>query len=185
MIMIMFEHWQSVFANIPPLSLAKGAHLFLRGDRVTALHLVRTGKIKLIRTLSDGAVLTLHEASEGAVVAEASLFSDHYHCDAVVTEDATIASLPRNTVFEALESQAVSLPALQAALAQVQELRARVEVLRLRRTSERLDAYLHLKGPPERGHWVDVADWIGVTPPALYRELAKRRSTPQRPALKT
>ena len=55
---------------------------------------------------------------------------------------------------------------------------ARLSLLpsRLRKVSDRLDAYLELYAPPDAGGWVHVADWIGVSPPALYRELAKRRA---------
>ncbi|WP_051927686.1 hypothetical protein [Ruegeria halocynthiae] len=55
-------------------------------------------------------------------------------------------------------------------------MRTRIEIMRLRKVTDRLDAYLELYGPPEEGEWVRVADWIGVTHPALYRELAKRRA---------
>ncbi|MEL6606174.1 MAG: Crp/Fnr family transcriptional regulator, partial [Cyanobacteria bacterium J06614_10] len=58
---------------------------------------------------------------------------------------------------------------------ELQTLRTRIEIMRMRKVSDRLDAYLELYGPPEAGGWVRVADWIGVTPPALYRELGKRR----------
>jgi hypothetical protein len=45
----------------------------------------------------------------------------------------------------------------------------------MRRVSDRLDAWLELHGEPEKGEWIRVADQIGVSPPALYRELARRR----------
>ena len=57
----------------------------------------------------------------------------------------------------------------------MQALRTRVEVMRLKTLRERLDAYLELFGLPPKGSWIVVADWIGVTPEALYREMAKRR----------
>lgn len=177
MIKVMLDHWASLFENAATTRLAKGSSVFHRNDEVQSMHFIQSGTVTLTRFLRDGTQLTLHEASTGHLLAEASLFSENYHCDAVATGEVSLAVLPRRTVIDTLELNATSLPALERAFKQVQDLRARVEVLRLRRTSERLDAYLELKGAPEAGPWVDVAQWIGVTPPALYRELARRRGT--------
>lgn len=176
MIAIMYEHWHELFSELPSAELPIGSHLFLRGDRVRSLHLVRSGKVKLTRVLQNGTELTLHSACDGQVLAEASLFSDTYHCDAIVSEAALVATLPKKRVLEALHGSALSMWALRQVFGQVQDLRSRIEILRLRRIADRLDAYIELKGEPMRGSWAEAADWIGVTPPALYRELAKRRA---------
>ena len=57
-----------------------------------------------------------------------------------------------------------------------QRLRSQLEILRLKRVAELLDAWLALNAPPAKGGWIDVAHTIGVSPPALYRELARRRA---------
>jgi len=176
MIVIMYEHWIKLFGQAPQSEVPTGAHLFLRGDEVRSLHLVCRGEIKLTRVLPNGTELTLHSASENQVLAEASLFSKSYHCDAIARETSTVATLPKSQVLEALHGSELSLQAMRQSFAQVQDLRSRIEILRLRRTADRLDAYIELKGEPRRGTWAEVADWIGVTPPAIYREIAKRRS---------
>jgi CRP-like cAMP-binding protein len=80
--------------------------------------------------------------------------------------------------MQALEND----PALARALAQylaleVQSARARAEIVALKTVAARLDAWLALNnGPlPPKGRWCEVAEEIGVTPEALYRELARRR----------
>ena len=83
--------------------------------------------------------------------------------------------MPRGSVLAALERDGPALAALRRASHEVQALRTRVEVMRFKTLRERLDAYLELFGLPPKGTWITVADWIGVTPEALYRELAKRR----------
>ena len=118
--------------------------------------------------------LTLHVAGPGEVVAAASLFAERYHCDAVCRTDIAVVPTPKRSLLERLDRDG-ALAALSASAHEVQSLRSRVEVLRLRRLADRLDAYLALHGSPGAGGWVRVADWIGVTPPALYRELARRR----------
>ncbi|WP_394156045.1 hypothetical protein [Loktanella salsilacus] len=65
-----------------------------------------------------------------------------------------------------------ALSLMEAHAKEVQIQRARIEILRLRRVSEKLDAWLILYGKPPKGEWVRVADEIGVSHPALYRELA-------------
>jgi hypothetical protein len=60
----------------------------------------------------------------------------------------------------------------------VQRARAQVEIVSLKKVSERLDAWLALSGDlPPKGQWHRLASEIGVTPEALYREIARRRNT--------
>jgi CRP-like cAMP-binding protein len=127
--------------------------------------------------MADGASLTLHVAQAGTALAEASLFADVYHCDAVTRTDAQVAYVSRAAFLAALQrmpNAALSLMETHAKEVQIQ--RARIEILRLRRVCEKLDAWLELYGEPPKGEWVRVADEIGVSQPALYRELAKRKT---------
>ena len=60
-----------------------GRRLFHRGDPVTDMHFVLAGSIHLVRYQRDGSVLILQRAGPGSILAEASLYSGTYHCDAV------------------------------------------------------------------------------------------------------
>ena len=168
------EPWSGLFGGAPERRLRAGVTLFARDEPVHSAFLVRTGEIALERVLENGTGLTLHVAGAGECVAQASLFTERYHCDSVCRSDATLAVLPLAVVLERLKRDG-ALAALASSAREVQGLRARIEVLRLRRIADRLDAYTALHGSPEPGGWVRVADWIGVTPPALYRELGRRR----------
>ena len=55
--------------------------------------------------------------------------------------------------------------------------RKRAELVSLRTVGERLDAWLawNERGMPAKGGWKDVAEEIGVSPEALYREMSTRR----------
>lgn len=142
--------------------------------------LVREGKISLRRALQDGGLLTLHTANEAELVAEASLFADRYHCDAVTEGPTTVSLITKTELMSHLlgseTSDRLSVKAFERTASELQNLRTRIEIMRLRKVTDRLDAYLELYGLPELGGWVRVADWIGVSPPALYRELAERRT---------
>ncbi|MGP1397751.1 MAG: Crp/Fnr family transcriptional regulator [Inquilinaceae bacterium] len=170
------DHWTDIFAGAGRRDIGAGEVLFRHEQRVRSMHLVLSGSVDLVRHLPHGVTVTLQRARPGRVLAEASLFADRYHCDAVATEASRIAVLPVKAAFDTLASSgALALGFLRDTAREVQYLRSRVELLRLKRLSDRLDAYLALHGPPGPGTWRDVASEIGVTPEALYRELAKRR----------
>ncbi|WP_299822829.1 cyclic nucleotide-binding domain-containing protein [uncultured Jannaschia sp.] len=157
--------WSEIFGGAPERSFPAGAALFRRGDPVQSLFLVRDGRVALRRALADGGALTLHVSGAGDVVALASLFANATHCDAVCETDACVAARAAAAIRDRLGTSPAA-SALADAAREVQALRARVEVLRLLRLSDRLDAYLDLNGPPKQGEWVRVADWIGVSAPA-------------------
>ncbi len=180
MIEIMLDYWAHCFEGAPVRILNEGETLFRRDDKVVSAFLIREGKISLRRALKDGGRLILHTAYEAELVAEASLFADRYHCDAVAEVPTTVSSVSKTELKGLLENSAssdqLSVKAFESTARELQNLRARIEIMRLRKVADRLDAYLELYGSPALGGWVHVADWIGVSPPALYRELAERRT---------
>ena len=60
---------------------------------------------------------------------------------------------------------------------EVQNARLRAETLALKSVAARLDAWIAWNGAlPEKGKWTALAGEIAVSPEALYREIARRRS---------
>lgn len=175
MISIMSD-WHHIFDHAPVRIFEQAAVLFRREDSVKRMYLVRSGAVALERPLQDGTALTLHVATAGNALAEASLFAESYHCDAVARTPAQVAVLPRADFLAAVRGQPeAALSLIETHAREVQAQRGRIEILRLRRVSDRLDAWIDLHGEAEQGGWIRVADQIGVSPPALYRELARRR----------
>ncbi|MXQ08082.1 cyclic nucleotide-binding domain-containing protein [Alphaproteobacteria bacterium GH1-50] len=172
----MSDVWSRIFTSAPTRALASGAVLFRRDDPIHSAYLLLEGSVRLERHLSDGTRLIIDRTVAPGLVARASLFVKRYHCDALCETSCRVAVLPRDTTLGALGEADLALAALADTAKDVQALRARLEVMRLKSVALRLDAYLDLHGVPARGGWVAVADWIGVTPPALYRELSKRRA---------
>lgn len=159
-------------------SLAGGERLFSRGTPVRRLFLVEAGAVRLQRDTVEGGSLVLQRAGPGRVLAEASLQAPRYHCDATATCDARVLSLGIGAAATALRDDAGLAAAWAAMLAQeLQATRARAALLRLRGVGARLDAWLALNDAnlPPHGRLRGLADEIGVTPEALYRELARRR----------
>ena len=152
--------------------------LFRAGDPVRSIYLVMDGVVQLVRHQPHGLQLILQRAVPGDILAEASLFAVRYHCDAAAIEDAKLRATPRSDVERAFADDGGFARAWAAHLAQqVQRVRATVEIMTLKTVAERLDAWitLHDGTLPPKGEWRIVASEIGVSPEALYRELAKRR----------
>jgi len=178
MIEIMLE---TLFPGIEGARVAAfkvGAAIFRQDAPVHSLFQVRSGKVALVRHLVDGGVVTLASAGPGESFAEASLFADRYHCDAVVRSDCELLVIPVAAVRMRLDADPKLARDLAAFFArQVRELRSRIEVQRVKRAPDRLLAWLRLRAqgsPPTiaaPGAWAHIASEIGLTPEALYRAL--------------
>jgi CRP-like cAMP-binding protein len=165
-------------AAAPPRPLADGATLFRRGDRVRTMYLVCAGAVELVRHLADGRPVVLQRAGPGDVLAEASAHAARYHCDAVAAAPSQLRALPAAAFRQTLAADPGLAADWTAHLARaVQAMRHRGEILAMRRLSDRLDAWLdwHDGALPAKGAWKTLAAEIGVSPEALYREIARRR----------
>jgi CRP-like cAMP-binding protein len=157
---------------------AGGQPLFHRGDRVEQMHFVLTGAIHLVRHQRDGSVLILQRAAPGSILAEASLYSDTYHCDAVASGPAGTRAYAKPGLKKLLAKSPGFSDVWASYLAQeLQRTRLRAEILSLKTVAQRLDAWIAWRGAglPEKGEWKLLASEIGVSPEALYREIAHRR----------
>lgn len=155
-----------------------GDCLFRQGDTVRHIYVVERGCIHLRRDGEDGGPAVMQRATAGRLLAEASIFAEAYHCDAVAIVDGELSRFARADV----EAASAADPGVMAALArhlaaEVQRARSRIEVLSRKTVRERLDAWLAFGGAlPGRGGLASVAQEIGVSPEAFYRELQRRRA---------
>ena len=160
-------------------AVSAGSWLFYRGDAVRSVFFVVSGEIELLRHTSSGKPAVLQRATAGSVLAEASLFSDAYHCDAIATQPSQVAQVPRAVMVELLKRDVAFAATWMTHLAhQIQAARLRSEILTLKTVSQRLDAWLAFNDGefPERGQRIALARQIGVSPEALYREFARRKA---------
>jgi len=84
--------------------LGSGRYLFHLGDPVRAIYLVKVGWVHLVRHQNDGAVLILQKSGPGSVVAEASVYSETYHCDAMASRPAQLRSFAKRDILLRLHS---------------------------------------------------------------------------------
>jgi len=114
-----------------------------------------------------------------AILAEASVFAERYHCDAVAVLPTRTRAIAKSVLAAALARDPNLARAWAEHLArEVQAARLRAEILSLRTVAERLDAWVAMNARqfPSKGRWKTVAAEIATSPEALYREIAKRRS---------
>ena len=158
---------------------AAGVSVFHLNDPVRVVHFVRRGAIHLVRTQEDGAALILQRARAGAILAEASVYSDRYHCDARAQSNAVTWAVAQKDLRRRLDANPeLSRDWARHLAHEVQRARLHAEILSLKTVAARLSAWLFWNGAlPEKGQWHRIADEIGVTPEAFYRELAKREWT--------
>lgn len=158
--------------------LDSGQFLFHAGDTVQSLYIVTEGCVELKRPQEDGAIITLQRARDLSILAEASIYSDYYHCDAVAASKSIINEISKNDLLRHLTNNSEFSAAWSAYLAhEVQSARYRSEILSKKTVAERLGGWLiwQNKDLPPKGEWKNIAFEIGVSPEALYREIAKRR----------
>lgn len=179
MIVIMPPTLETLFSGSRSVHLADGAVLFRSAAPVSEIFLVSAGQIHLIRHTVHGVKMVLQRARQGMVVAEASAYSDNYHCDAIAATDCIALALPKPAFLSAIASNPSLAAVWAATLARgVQAARIKSEIRSLPKVAERLDAWLGEGNRlPEKGHWQDVANELGITREAFYRELARRKKS--------
>ena len=160
--------------------LKAGEALFRLGDKTAGLFEILTGRVRLTRVDRSGHEVILYVAGPGETLAEASLFSPAYHCDAIASTDAVVRIYPKPALLAAFDKDPKAAQAFTATLArQVMNLRTRIEQRNIRSARERVRHYLALNAAADgrtvvlRGTLKDLAAELGLTHEALYRTLAK------------
>lgn len=160
-------------------ALAAGQSLFRQGARTAGLYQVVRGKVRLVRSDRAGREVVLHAASPGETIAEASLFSPAYHCDAIATTDAVVRLYPKALVLAELQANPQAARGFMAMLArQVMNLRTSLEQRNIRSARDRVRHFLGVnlaadgRTVPLPGSLKDLAARLGLTHEALYRTLA-------------
>lgn len=160
--------------------LAAGQALFRAGSRSNGFFEVIGGTVRLIRVDRDGRQAVLQTAAAGDTLAEASLFSPAYHCDAIAATAAIVRLFPKSVMLAELQRDAKLARAFAAMLArQVMTLRTRLETRNIHSARERVRHFLAVNASADRrtvvasGTLKQLAADLGLTHEALYRTLAR------------
>lgn len=152
--------------------LVPGEALFIQENETTGLYFLVYGTIDLKRVTNAGHSVLIHRARHGDTFAEASLFSDTYHCTATADCRALVIECKRAEILRLMDSDTGFARSMASRFAtQIQEARRRVELLSIRSADERILAALN------DGLLVEdittFAETIGLAPETVYRALAQ------------
>jgi CRP-like cAMP-binding protein len=161
------------------IAAARGELVFRLGARPGRMLWVLEGEVRLVRRSRRGADIVLQRAHSG-FVAEASLESPRYHCDALAAADSRLLGFPIAAFRQALRHDVELRTFWMTRLArEVRLLRSQCERLALRSAADRIEHYIESEGdngrlelPRTRKAW---AAELGLTHEALYRALAGLR----------
>jgi len=160
------------------LVLKKGDVLFYPKDNVRYMYVVKQGEVKMIRHTRNGDLAILQLAKTGDLLAEASLFSEKYHCMAVVeSERVELLLFERIALLHALKMDSKSMLELLSLFSQqIRQQRTMLELHRIRSARQRIYTYFQLH--VDKNHQItmscsykDLAYQLGLTHEALYRSL--------------
>ena len=148
-----------------------GEALFYQGDKSRGLFYVLSGVVELRRTSESGHEALMFRAPAGNTFAEASLFHNTYHCDAIATEPSEVIECSRSALLTQYRTDInFALSMGERFATQVQQSRVRQEVLSIKSAEERvyraIDAGMHY------GSARSLANEIGLSPEAVYRALS-------------
>jgi CRP/FNR family transcriptional regulator, dissimilatory nitrate respiration regulator len=160
--------------------LDSGQPVFRAGAAPRYIHFVEEGTVRLVRHGLHGEEVVLHHARPGEFVAEASLDSARYHCDAVACEPSTLLRVAKADLEQLITSDTTFAREWIALLAaQLRGVRARVERLSLRSAEDRIRHLLLSEGRGPQHEFVPagslkyLARTLGLTHETLYRSLAR------------
>lgn len=153
-----------------PIDMQLGDVLFRQNQPASGLFRVVAGCVTLQRTGSNGDTLTLHRAVSGSLFAEASVFSEIYHCDAICTEPGTVVKIAKDAVVSMIQSNPAFCLSIAKLLAvQVQQYRAHIELLAIPSAKDRIFAAV------QAGYFdatvTELATRISLSHEACYRAL--------------
>jgi CRP-like cAMP-binding protein len=175
------EDWMpaKVRAAAVDQKLTANETLFRLGSKAVGLYEIISGRVRLSRVDHSGHEIVLHVAGPGEMLAEASLYSTQYHCDAIANTGAIVRLYPKRELLAAFEANPEAAHVFTEMLAhQVMKLRTRIEQRNIRSARDRVRHFLALSVGPDRrtvrllGTLKDLAAEIGLTHEALYRTLA-------------
>lgn len=167
-------------AGVRPMlrRLPAGATLFHQGDRTVGIFYLQSGCLRMQRVTPDGGTVLLHLARAGEAFAEASLFSDRYHCDAIAECDCAVWQYGKKAMVRQLRADPALLWDFAAELARgLRDMRQRYELKQIRSAPERVLQFLRLRCDgdgvfrPETS-LKEISVSLGLTHEAFYRAVA-------------
>ena len=171
------EHLIRLEAISREISVRKGSILFSPGDRSQGFYAVSKGAVRLYRVSSKGKEITLEIADAGSTFAEASIFSEIYHCYAEALSHSTIHLIGKAAFLEMIQGDILfAVTWIRILSLEVIHHRQRIEELSLKSPRARIVSYLLLLAEMQSCtsvtlpvHRKSIATLLGMTHETFYR----------------
>lgn len=147
-----------------------GDHVFRQGDTTKGIFFVVSGGICLTRVTESGNSVTIYNAQTGDMFAEASIYSEHYHCDAICTAPSEVVRISKQAIQKQLREDTAFSEGITKRLAvQVQDYRQLLTLHAVKSANDRV--LLAVELGKLTGSVTQFANQIGLTKEACYRAL--------------
>ena len=158
--------------DVKKLALISGETLFVQNSITTGCYFLQQGTVVLHRTTSNGHTISIHTAKPEETFAEASIFSERYHCTATATCSSLVLECRKSAILSLLEKDPAFSQRMMVRLSeQLQTSRRQVELLSIRNAGDRILAAM------KDGLLIDdinaFSDTIGLARETVYRTLAQ------------
>ena len=158
--------------SLSHLRCAQGEHVFRQGDQTKGIFFLNSGNVCLTRVTESGSAVTIHSVRAGDMFAEASLYSDHYHCDAVCSAPSEVVRVSKRVILSRLREDTAFSEGITKRLAmQVQDYRQLLTLHAVKSANERV--LLAVALGKLTGSVTQFASQIGLTREACYRALSE------------
>ncbi len=157
-------------SNIRTRHYQAGELVFRLGETPHSMFFILSGGVQLQRFSKNGDLIIVHRAFSNEYFAEASLFAEEYHCDAFVSENATIAAVSKSAITELMNvDQNFALGVSAYFARQVQDFRRLLELRSIKSAKDRV--YTGLQEGLHKGNIMSFASVLGLTHETTYRAL--------------
>lgn len=171
------EHIALLEAISKEISSKRGSILFSPGDATQGFFAVLTGAIRLYRISAKGKEISVEIASAGTTFAEASLFSDIYHCYAEPLKDSRLFLIQKKAFLELIQRDIqFAMTWFRVLSHKVIHLHQQIEELSLKTPKARIVSYILLLAEVQNStlvtlpaHRKSIATLLGMTHETFYR----------------
>ena len=148
-----------------------GERIFSVDQRSDGFFYVASGEVHMIRHTVSGNRVIIHRAYAGDFFAEASLFSETYHCDAGAVSATEVCKIDKKATLVMMDNSASFSRAVSASFArQIQAYRRLMELRSIQSAKDRV--YAAVSDGWLQGNIMTFASQIGLSHEATYRALA-------------
>lgn len=172
------EHLDKVERIARQITLPKGSILFRPGDTTQGFYAVLHGALRGYRISPKGKEITIEIIGPKNTFAEASLFSDIYHCFAETLKDSAIYQIEKEGFFSLIKNDnQFAFEWIKLLSLEVIQLHRRIEELYLKSPKAKIASYIILLAEIKQcsssitlpAYRKSIATLLGMTQETFYR----------------